>query len=775
MSDKQIKILIIDDDEVDRMMIERALKTAGFTAEVFNATDSDTGIKLALEEKFDCIFLDYNLPGKNGFGFLETYRSRNGKSPVIFITAHGNEKLAAEAISKGASNYIPKNMISSERISQIVKYNMQSMQESATVKGLPFSENELKLETVIATTPFIFFSIDQNGTFDLFKGKGIENLQVTPSAILGKSVFETKDYLPVQPADYKNALFNNKFRSSVELNNRFYEVHYSPVVDHENNPIGMNGVVMDMTEIKIQEQELKNTLALSRETQKVKELFLANMSHEIRTPIHNIMNLTDILLKTETTEEQFKYLDAVKKSAGSLLVIINDILDLSKIEAQKMKFENRQFKLTDLLHAVIETFQPRADEKKIKLTLKYAEDLPEYIKGDSIRLSQVLNNLLSNAIKFTHEGEVKMAVLIAEKNEKFCLITFKVSDTGIGIPQHNLTSIFDSFSQAGDDITRKYGGTGLGLSICKKLIELQGGMIVLESTPNKGSTFTVKLPFENIGVTEINSADTITNASAISFTQELKILVVEDNDINRMVINIMIRDWKFKADNATNGSAAIDLIEQNHYDVVLMDIEMPGLNGYKTTEHIRKNLPAPKNAIPILAMTAHANTSEKEKCLIEGMNDYVSKPFDAEVLKNKIIALYNTASERSSENKNSGKELSTEKFTNLTFLKQLADNNESFFKDFITLFLQNAPQSINDLELSLEKKDWHGVSQAAHKIKPTLSYLGMKEIHLAAVNIETYARNRVNLDEIPALVKKIKDTCNSAYIELEKELKELSI
>jgi signal transduction histidine kinase/DNA-binding response OmpR family regulator len=777
MPDTKTKILIIDDDDVDRMTIKRALMLAGINADIFTATDIETGTSLAFEEEFACIFLDYNLPGNNGFDFLENYRSKNGKSHVILVTSHGDENLAAEAIKKGANEFLTKNKITAEYISQLLRFSIDGKKSDHNSDNSieQSTGTELRLESVIANTSLIIFSIDENGIFNLFKGRGIENLQLSVETILGKSIFETADLLPIQPGDYKNALFNNNFHASVEMNERFYEIHYMPVTDNENKPVGMNGVVMDITTLKKNEQELKNSLVISEETQKIKESFLANMSHEIRTPIHAIMNLTDILLKTEVSPEQHKFLDAIKKSADNLLVIINDILDLSKIEAQKMTFENTPFNLRDVIHSVIEIFNPRAQEKKLKLILNYNEDLPDFINGDSVRLSQVINNLISNAIKFTHDGEVKMDVYAEEKNEKFCLVAFKISDTGIGIPQHKLSSIFDSFSQASDDITRKYGGTGLGLNICKQLVELQGGMISVESTPNRGSVFIFRLAFENI-VPEDNISTSITqNSTELVFNKELKILVVEDNDINRMVINIMMRDWKFKTDNAVNGSVAIDMIEQNNYDIVLMDIEMPGLNGYQTTQHIRKNLPAPKNAIPILAMTAHANSSEKEKCLNAGMNDYVSKPFDAEELRSKIIALCTPVPAIENESKADVTETSNERLTNLTFLRQLADNNETFFKDFISLFLENAPQTLADLESSLEKKDWNGVRQAAHKIKPTLSYLGMKDAHQAAVIAEEYAKDRKNLNEIPALAEKIKNACNKAYTELEKELKEISI
>ncbi|MEP7168420.1 MAG: response regulator, partial [Bacteroidota bacterium] len=617
MSDQKIKILIIDDDDVDRMAIKRVIKYSGIEADIFHATDMQTGTVLAFEKEFDCIFLDYDLPGNDGFEFLENYRNKKGQSPVIFVTSHADKKLADEAIKKGASVFIPKNQLTVECITQLLSdtnnIKLSGNIEASTGEQVP--EALQIVETIVANTPVIIFSIDQNGIFKFLKGKVSEPFQLTEEEITGKSIFDTGLNLPIRTGDYENALLKNNFISSIEMNDRFFQVHYVQIKNDENNTVGINGVVLDITALKKQEQELKNALAASEETQKIKESFLANMSHEVRTPIHGIINLTDILLKTVITDEQLKCLEGIKNSAGILRVIINDILDLSKIEAQKMRFENAQFHLRDIVHGNIEMFRSRAEEKKLKLSLNYDENLSEFLNGDSVRLSQVINNLLNNAIKFTHEGEIKMEVFTEEKNENFCLVTFKISDTGIGIPQHKLSSIFDSFEQAGDDITRKYGGTGLGLNICKKLVELQGGMISVESVHGKGSTFMFKLPFENIVAENINSKGITNNPPEISYNKELNILVVEDNDINRMVINIMMRDWNFKTDNVTNGSDAIDKIEQNNYDVVLMDIEMPGMNGYQTSEHIRKKLSAPENAIPILAMTAHANSSEKEKCL----------------------------------------------------------------------------------------------------------------------------------------------------------------
>ncbi len=770
-----IKILIVDDDEVDRKMIIRALKLSGFGADVSVATDIESGETLAKNIKFDCIFLDYNLPGSNGFQFLDNHISGENTTPVIMVTSIGDEKLAVESIKKGAFDYVPKNNITPEYITQLLRNALQSTRRKNqfnTSENTDISSGN-QLESVISKTPLILFSLDQTGIFTLFKGRGIENLEIQPDKIVGKSIFETGTNIPIQVKEYTNALQGNSACSHIKVNDCHYEVHFLPVFDNNKCIVTMNGVAMDITLVKKNQEELQSLLSSAEETQKIKEQFLANMSHEIRTPIHGILSLSEILLKTRLDDEQSRYLAAIKKSADNLLVIINDILDLSKIEAQKMTFENVRFNLRETVNMVCEMFKPKAIEKNIELKINIDESLPAFLSGDQVRLSQVLNNLAGNAIKFTDKGIVKLEVSSGEINEKYCLVNFKISDTGIGIPQHKLNSIFDSFTQAGDEITRKYGGTGLGLSICKKLIELQGGRISVESKINEGSVFTFSLSFENIGADVTTKAgDKILNEKYTG--RPIKILVVEDNDINRLVISTIAKDWGFILENAVNGSQAIDKVSENNYDLILMDIEMPGMNGYETTNYIRKNLSASKSNIPILAMTAHANTEEKEKCFHAGMNDYISKPFETAEFKNKIIALISTSVQGNETGVTKEELLPAQKCINLNYLREISENNESFFKDFINLFLKNAPVSISEMEAALQQNDWEKLRQSAHKIKPSLSYLGMKEIHLAAVSIEENAKKQINLTEIPALLSKIKTTCKKAFAELEQELTNIS-
>jgi len=783
MSVNKISVLVIDDDEVDRIALKRSIKASGFNAEIVTANNKAEGLAAIGDRVFDCIFLDYNLPDSNGLDFLRNHRAELNGAPVIIVTSHGDEKLAVDAMRLGACDYLPKNLVSPEGISQSIRYALRvhAAQQTTSKVEKALQESEKKLDTVIAKSPIILFEINKNGEFTMFKGKGVEFLNVDPCEIIGKNFLETYRILPIDIRTLRNVIQGKELTTSIEVNGRHLEITCIPQRDEYFEPSGMIGIATDITELKKNEIELKNNLNNAQEAQKVKEQFLANMSHEIRTPIHGIMSLTNLLLKTKIDPDQQTYLNAIKKSADNLLVIINDILDLSKIEAQKMTFESTIFSATEMVETTYELFRAKANERGIIITKDIDDCIPAYVKGDPTRLSQIINNLVNNAIKFTHKGGVLIGIKLVDTNERCSMISFSVKDSGIGIPQNKLSTIFDMFTQAGDDITRKYGGTGLGLSIAKKLVDLQGGIIKVDSIMDEGTTFTFSLPFDHPDPIELEAHHSKSEEPESRIDSELRILIVEDNDINRLVINKIMKDWGVKLDNAVNGVDAIEKIKANTYDIILLDIEMPEMNGYQCIREIRTALPEPKSSVSVMAMTAHANKKERDKCIGLGMDDYISKPFDPLDLKQKIVALskkqiINHDSEESAPVEIiETAEVPKQKLTNLAYLRELSENNESFFRDFINLFLTNTPETLTDLQNHLNCKNWEGVRQAAHKMKPSLNYLGLKEGQKLASAIEEYALNKTQLEEITGLTSQLQILCNAAFKELEDELKSLPI
>ncbi len=403
-------------------------------------------------------------------------------------------------------------------------------------------------------------------------------------------------------------------------------------------------IIRDVTEKKRSDEQLRKEKERAESAEiarKVGEQFLANMSHEIRTPMNAILGFTDVLIKTPLTAEQSQCTDAIKTSGDNLLVIINDILDFSRMHSGKLPIEEKEFKLTSIISNCIELMLPKAMEKGLQLSSTVDKNVPNNLIGDPTRLTQVLINLVSNSLKFTEKGYVSIAVRKLEDRNNNVELEVSVKDTGIGISQDKLSSIFDAFIQADNATARKYGGTGLGLAIVKQLADLQGASISVTSAEGEGSCFNYRITYG-----KGNKATDPINApipeKEMTFTiKDVKVLVVEDNAINQLLIKKILGKWGWKFEVAENGLVALKLMEYNDFDIVLMDIQLPEMNGYEATQMIRTKMPAPKRNIPIIAMTANVMASEEQKCYSAGMNDYISKPFNSKTLYTKVVTLLN--------------------------------------------------------------------------------------------------------------------------------------
>ncbi len=392
-------------------------------------------------------------------------------------------------------------------------------------------------------------------------------------------------------------------------------------------------------ELEVQSKKIYLEKKRAEESEKVKEKFLAKMSHEIRSPMNAIVGMTNILKKNRRYPSQERYLDAISQSSDSLLVILNDILDLSKIEDGSIQIEHLPFKPINELMKLREILKYKAEEKGVDLRCELDEKIPEVLIGDPVRLNQILINLTGNAIKFTKKGNVFVSIRLKKQQDNIAHLEIKVEDTGIGISPDRLEQIFESFTQAESTTTRQYGGTGLGLTISKELIEIQNGHIAVESEVGRGSVFTFVIPFE-IGSPEIEKYEEVTEHS--TQLNGLKVLLVEDNEFNIMVatdeLNEIISNVKLSL--ANNGREALEKVQEQDFDLVLMDIEMEEMNGYDATVAIRK-LESPSANVPIIAVTANAIKEEIDKCFESGMNDHISKPFSPDDLKSKIVELMN--------------------------------------------------------------------------------------------------------------------------------------
>lgn len=393
--------------------------------------------------------------------------------------------------------------------------------------------------------------------------------------------------------------------------------------------------------LKSNQRELIKAKQVAEKSNEMQSQFLSNMSHEIRTPMNGIMGITRILEKTDMDEEQRHYLNTIIQSSENLMVIINDVLDFSKIEAGKVILEHKRFNLDKLLEVVKEILATSATDKGLSLEIIKDDNVPTWLNGDSVRMNQILTNLISNGIKFTEHGSVKTHISLIDEADGKVQLKFEIIDTGIGIAPEKLDSIFQSFTQASASTTRTHGGTGLGLTITRQLVELQNGFICVDSELGKGSTFSFVIGYEIAENGEeiernLKGIHDVSNNKILQELNGINILLVEDHPINQMLAIKVLEDWGFNVDLAENGLISLDKVGKKDYDLILMDISMPEMDGLTATENIRSGKYTNNVDVPIIAMTASALTGESQKCFDVGMNGYISKPFDPQSLLEKI-------------------------------------------------------------------------------------------------------------------------------------------
>ena len=660
MIDKdEIRILLVEDDDVDVMAFSRLLKKA----DIKNKLTSFSYPKEAISNysvdysKYDCIFIDYQLPGANGLALLLALREIYAEIPMVVLTSHGDEKIAVEMMKAGAFDYFPKSDLSVLKLKSIISNMLKWLKLNSEKHTLQtkFEEHQRFVNKVTNASPNIIFVYDPINKKTIYSNRDLyTELGYTKKQIkeYGSGIFRKI----LHPEDEKKLdAFLNKLRNSdkdiiLELEYRMKnaEGNWQWFLDRssvfrrsaEGKPIELIGTSINITSRKKVEEELIEAKKIAENAAKIKSDFLSNMSHEIRTPMNAIVGLTEILLDSGFTGQDQENLKTIRLSADNLIVIINDILDYSKMDAGKVKVEPIDFLLEDQLTLIRRSIEKKVSAAKINFEIVTEKNVPKGLVGDPYRLNQVLLNLISNAIKFTHKGKVELNISVLDqvKDGKITLC-FKAIDTGIGIPSDKLNTIFESFTQANIFTTRNYGGTGLGLAISQKLVKLMEGTIDVESKEGIGSVFTVCIPFmiaENI-VQKKKTQQKKFNKSL----KEIHILVVEDQRINQMVIKQILNKWSNPHVIVSNGEEAIKILGEQDFDLVCMDLQMPVCDGFEATNRIRNRLVKVRNHdIPIIALTADALPETRTKVMDIGMNDYITKPPDLEELYRKIIQFF---------------------------------------------------------------------------------------------------------------------------------------
>ena len=595
--------------------------------------------------------------------------------------------------------------------------------------------NEEKYRNIIATMNLGLVEVDNdelitfaNNTFCEMSGYTLnELLNKNASLLLTKgdkeNIFKEKQKLRKSGiADaYQVKLLNKKKEE------KWWLISGAPRYNDKGKLVGSIGIYLDITDQKKQEAELIEARKNAENLAHTQEVFLANMSHEIRTPMNAIMGMTNQLLKTNLATEQLFFLDVIHSASENLLVIINDILDLSKIEAGKLNIENIGFEPKDSVNRVIQVLAHKAEEKGLTLHSSYFDaNISSVLIGDPYRLNQVLLNLISNAIKFTEKGSIDLTFKLLNDSYTAQLIQIEVIDTGVGMDDSYLKHLFDKFSQESGSVSRRYGGTGLGMSICKDLVKLMNGEIYAKSKKNEGTRITCILKLKK-GCYE----DLVEKAKVQfrpDFLKDKQILVTDDNELNRLVASIILQNYGAQVTESANGSNSIELIKKQSFDVVLMDIQMPGINGFDATRAIRKS----GYNYPVIALTAQAIKGEREKCIAAGMDDYITKPINEE----EFLSMLDKWIKHSHPSTNLTNTMSEQQLYDLSSLKTISRGNETFMQKMVKIFCEQTPIMLKEMDDARLVNDLDKISRAAHQMKPSIDNLNIVLLKQVVRDIE---------------------------------------
>lgn len=626
---------------------------------------------------------------------------------------------------------------------------------------------EEKYQNIIANMNLGLIEVDNNEiiqyanqSFSTISGYEVSELIGKNAAnyfVLGKNLDSAKNKNEIRKQGVSDIYQLQVKNKNGEL--KWWAISGAPNYDDKGNVIGSIGIHLDITDQKQLEIDLEKEKFNAIESSKAKEIFLANMSHEIRTPLNAIIGFLRELNKLELTELQKKYIDNSTIASKHLLAIINNILDLSKIEAGEMSLEEENFVIKDSISNVSTILLPMLEQKGLYLNVSLSEKTKKVLIGDALRLQQILFNLIGNAIKFTSKGSISINCEVVNENQNSQELKISVTDTGVGMESSFVDNIFNKFSQEDKSITRKYGGTGLGLSITKELVKLMNGRIEIESEKHKGTTFHIYIQF-NIG--DQDHFEDQNSVKEISRIDNISILLVEDNYLNRMIAQNSLQYYDCQVTEAENGLEAIEILKNNQFDIILMDIQMPEMGGIEATEIIRKEL---NLSTPIIALTANAFKTEIDKCRTAGMDDFVSKPFDEDVLI-EMIAKYTVNKSHHKSVSQKIASTSNENLYDLSILLNLSRGDIEFVLKMAKAFVEQTTETIEKVENAIRVNDFTEVGNLIHKIRPNIENLGITTIIDDVKLLEKIAIKSPNKEKIISLFGSIKVILEKVVIHL---------
>ncbi|TVQ94253.1 MAG: response regulator [Bacteroidetes bacterium] len=783
---KNLKILYVEDQEDVRLFLSKILKR--HYPNIYLAENGKKGLEIYYKSKPDIIISDIKMPVMDGLSMAGRIKETDPNARIILTTAHSDMEYFIHSIDIGINHYILKpiereklfkaidtcaGQILLER--EIAKKNQDLIQtnnelrkrEKELEKNLKqtlalkavISKSEEKFRQLAENIQDAFWLSDSNKVlyvneaFEAIFGISKEDLYNNPDAFFDVIHPQDKEeFIKVLRKNKyeKNRFFQYEFRILLP-GEELKHVWYRNIFFHPNKSSDRRRVIAatDITWQKENEQ-LQRNLILAEKSAKLKRDFLTHVNHEMRTPLNGIMGMTDILLKTGLDENQQDYAETIRQSANNLMLIINDMLTINELDRRNIVLEKNILETEQLLGEIKNEFKDFAENKGLSFQIIKQERVPDTFVSDKNKIYQVLKNLLSNAIKFTHEGSVELICNSKKVNEEEVLLTFEVKDTGIGIKKENFENIFQSFSQAEQSDTRSFDGLGLGLTICNKTARLLKGNIKVESEPGKGSIFRFIIP---VNTNLSNNAGSIKSINRQTPEINAHILYAEDKDVNRKIVSILLKNTGSKVDFANNGLEAIEKVKENKYDLILMDIRMPLMDGITATRELRKQF---DELPPIIGVSANISTAEAKHYLEKGFDDYISKPLTADILYEKTMKWLNKRNNSNKmkkannpeEEKGTGKEINDIPHLDEEILKELKDqtlNQEEILKDLYQTFLVEADSIMETIEEAVNKKDYKTLKEVSHALKGTSATVGAGRVSFYSSRMDQfYKQNQYN-------------------------------
>ena len=682
---------------------------------------------------------------------------------------HWEEKLIQP---DGSAKYVMRNMFpvlnNDNEVILVIGYgfditNIKNIQQQ-------IEQSEKKYRDVIDNSLAIVSTHDMDGKFITVNPMVGKIYGYADGEMVGHSL---KEFIPDEDKDLFEENYLEKIKREKQSSGIFrvlnkqgqivYSLYNNFLKEEAGKEPYVIGFAVDITDRVMAEKELKIAKKVTEEMVQTKQNFLANMSHEIRTPMNAIMGMSRQLQKTELNDKQHVYLDTITSASENLLFIINDILDLSKLDAGKLALEKIGFEPKMVVGKVMQVMAHKAEEKGLRLTNSFSDaQLFPILIGDPYRINQILLNLVSNSIKFTETGMVDISCKVINQTETEQQVELSVKDTGIGMDPDFVNNLFQKFRQEDESVARRFGGTGLGMSISKQLVDMMGGEIKVTSKKGKGTVISLCFSFEKGTEKDLPQKNiSVVNADLL---QHKKILVVDDNDMNRLVASTILQDYGVLVTEAVNGADATSQLREGDFDLVLMDIQMPVMNGFEATSFIRNEF---KSAIPVIALTANAIRGENEKCFAAGMNDYLSKPFEESQLI-QIVSRWLDVKELKAIKETAVAHANISSLYDLTRLRDIAKGNEQFIQKMLQLFIEQVPSAISEIKQAFAAGELSKVKSVSHRIKTSIDSLGIISIKEDVRNIENNTAELYAAGKLGSLVSKIDNVINEVVIDLKK-------